>query len=178
MALNARVDVTRLDDHPRKFDLEADAGERQALAASLGLVSLDRLSANIEARRLGGGLVRLEGRLVADLVQSCVVSLAPVPQAIDAHFRYDFAPPQSLRDQEAGEVVLDLDSDIEPLPGEALDLAAIVGEQLAINLDPYPRAEGASLSGLPTGAGPDGEKPEKTGKNNPFAALARLKPKG
>src|SRR3546814_5505328 len=53
--------------------IEADAGERAALAERLDLISLDRLEAKLHAKFVAGGpVVRVAGRFQASAVQSCV----------------------------------------------------------------------------------------------------------
>jgi uncharacterized metal-binding protein YceD (DUF177 family) len=147
-------------------EIVADAAERAALARRFGLLSLDRLSATLELRRQAGEVIRLTGRLIGDVVQSCVVSLAPVPAHIEADFEASYAA------AELPAVDLDpLDHDVpEPLIDGEIDLGEAVAQQLAIVLDPYPRAPGAALpAGDFAGAG------EQTGKKRPFAVLETLK---
>ena len=60
------------------------------------------------------------------------------------------------------EVFLDLSDDlpVEPLSGDLLDLGAAVAEQLALELDPYPRQPGAVFTGCDIGRrDPGGEEP-------------------
>jgi uncharacterized metal-binding protein YceD (DUF177 family) len=174
MSLNKRVRIAKLEAKPALYRLEADAGERRALAELNKLVALERLAGEIELKRLDGGRIRLEGRIQANLTQRCVVSLEPVVQAIDEAFHYDFGPVENAADAENGEVLIDMESDVEPLAGDSLELGDILAEQLALAIDPYPRAPSAQLQAPPAGT----EEPVNLGKNSPFAALAALKPKG
>ncbi|HIP78899.1 MAG TPA: hypothetical protein EYH07_10605 [Kiloniellaceae bacterium] len=58
----------------------------------------------------------------------------------------------------------------EPLPPEGIDLGELVVQELAVSLDPYPRAEGAVV--------PPGYEAEDEGPaDHPFAALKVLKGK-
>jgi uncharacterized metal-binding protein YceD (DUF177 family) len=93
--------------------------------------------------------VVLEGRLEAVVTQACVVSLAPVPATLAVDFRRLFVAAAAL--PAAREVVVDpLADEPEPLPGRAIDLGEIVAEELALALDPYPRAAGcAAAAGEP-----------------------------
>jgi uncharacterized metal-binding protein YceD (DUF177 family) len=148
-------------------DIVADPAERAALARRFGLLSLDRLSATLELRREAGEVIRLTGSLVGDVVQSCVVSLAPVPAHIEADFEASYTAAAELP-------AVDLDpldrDEREPLIDGEIDLGEAVAQQLAIVLDPYPRAPGAALpAGDFAGAG------EQTGKKRPFAVLETLK---
>ena len=173
MSLNKRVAVAKLEARPALFDLHADAAERAELAARNGVLAIDSLDAHIELRRLEGGRISLDGRLGAKLTQRCVITLEPLAQSIDEPFHYDFGPAEDLVDPAKGEVQIDLNSDLEPLPGDVLELGDLVAEQLALAIDPYPKAPGAQLQAPAESAESDG----KGGKNSPFAALAALKPK-
>ena len=148
---------------PVERRIEASPAEREALAGRFGLLALDRLEATLELRRDKGDLIRLQGHFLADVVQSCVVSLAPVP----AHLEADFETSYSASAVEMAEEDFDpLGEDApEPIPGGEIDLGEAVAQQLAVGLDPYPRAPGAAL---PAGLEPSGE-------GNPFTALAALK---
>ena len=53
-----------------------------------------------------------------------------------------------------------------------LDLARLIADSLALALDPYPRAPGASLDSLETDGDGQGDGPARPA---PFAALAALK---
>ena len=152
----------------QRREIVADLAEREALARRFGLMSLDRLAATLELRRHAGEVIGLTGHLVSDLVQNCVVSLAPVPAHIEADFEASFST------AEAEPPAIDVDplgpDGPEPLIDGEIDLGEAVAQQLAIALDPYPRASGAVLpAGGFAGAG------EQTDKKRPFAALAALK---
>lgn len=126
------------------FTVDAALGERAALARRLDLIALDRLTASGWVRRgETRGSVVLEGRLEAAVVQACVVSLAPVPASLTVDFRRLFVAASA---GPAGrEVVVDpLADEPEPLPGRAIDVGEIVAEELALALDPYPRAPGSA----------------------------------
>jgi uncharacterized metal-binding protein YceD (DUF177 family) len=150
---------------PLRRRIEAGPAEREALAGRFGLVALDRLEATLELRRDKGDVIRLEGHFLADVVQSCVVTLAPVP----AHLEADFTTSYSISAVTPAAEDLDpLGEDApEPIPGGEIDLGEAVAQQLAVALDPYPRAPGASLA-LPS---------EREMADNPFAALAALRKK-
>ncbi len=141
--------------------------ERAAIAAEFGLLELRHLSADIAARR-SGDHVALVGRIRAELVQSCVVTLVTVVQAIDEPFEQRFtrggaaaAPLEVLVELAPG--------DPDPpdvLTGDSLDLGEVVLEQLALLIDPYPRAPGATFK---PPAAKDGDDDA-----SPFAVLKSL----
>ncbi|MGF1611617.1 MAG: DUF177 domain-containing protein [Kiloniellales bacterium] len=178
-------------------EIEARAEERQALARRFGLLALERLRAHLrlepsESRGGERGLVRLTGRFEAELMQACVVSLEPVRSRLEGDFELLYSlVPQGLTGRSgewrpgpepgAGEVVFGPD-EVEPpeLVGPAgLDLGEAVAQQLALTIDPYPRAPGAVLEAAewpPKGVrGSDDGGPEDDVEAGPFAALRRLK---
>ncbi|HEX4572699.1 MAG TPA: DUF177 domain-containing protein [Dongiaceae bacterium] len=147
---------------PVERRIEAGPAERAALAGRFGLLALDRLEAVLSLRRDKGDIVRLEGHFLADVVQSCVLSLAPVP----AHLEADFETSYSASAVMAAEADLDpLGEDgPEPIAAGEIDLGEAVAQQLAVSLDPYPRAPGAALAST---GGAEAQ--------SPFATLAALK---
>ena len=162
------IDVTRLGDVEVTQEIEANAAERQALARRFDLVAIDALKARVRLRRIRGGTaLRLSGTLNADVVQTCVVSLAPVANHIDEDFTVIYAS-----NAPAEEVAIGADPDVvlpEPMPEGYLDVGEAVAQQLGVSLDPYPRAPGATIDPKWT----EGERE----RDNPFAKLATLKAK-
>lgn len=165
--------LRELGERPVRRSLEAGPEERAALAERFGLIGLERLSAELTLRRLrGGGVVRVSGSLAAAATQRCVVTLGPVPAALEESFELDFQP---VGRREEVEVVLDPEvEEPEPLEGDRLDLGELVAQQFALALDPYPRAPDAKLVQSDWGASDEEEVPS----DNPFAALASLKDRG
>jgi uncharacterized metal-binding protein YceD (DUF177 family) len=170
------VPLKDLTDEPVAFDLEATAAEQEELRRRFDLLDLKNLAAEGTIYPLQGGTgLRLEGRLQAEVTQSCVVTLEPVVQKINEAFALDFGSSGDVIDAESGELVIPLDQEQpEPMPENGLDLGGLVAEQLALAIDPYPRKEGADLQEVLTRHGVDAQ----AGKPNPFAALAALKTKG
>lgn len=166
---NEFVRVIRLEGArpPRvRFAIEATPTECAALAKRFGLVQLDRLAAKGQAELGSGGQWRLTGSLTASVVQSCVVSLDPVPAEVSDSFELDFTV-QSDKDDEDGEVDLTV-GDAEPLPPDGrLDVGEITAQQLSLALDPFPRKPGVQWEETPV---PEEGKPED--RVQPFKGLA------
>jgi uncharacterized metal-binding protein YceD (DUF177 family) len=160
-----------------RFDepVQSTAAERAAIVKAFGLEGLDRLEATVSIepwRRVG---LKLEGRLFADVVQACVISAEPVPARIDHSFTLTFLPPEAMADNPKSVaeaeviVVFDQDDPPERLDDRTIDLGSIVTEQLALALDPYPRAPGA--------AWPEAGQTFGDAETSPFAALEKLRDK-
>jgi uncharacterized metal-binding protein YceD (DUF177 family) len=154
--------------------LAADPAERRALAKAYAIPEIRKLAAELAIGREPGGVIRVSGRVVADIVQTCVVSLVPVEQSIDE--------PIDLRLIEAGsrraetearpgaEIMVDPNEPDPPdiIQGPTVDLGAVVTEHFLLAVDPYPRAPGAELPAEAADSSTDGS-------DSPFAALARLR---
>jgi uncharacterized metal-binding protein YceD (DUF177 family) len=143
-----RPEFTRTVDSPRlvgrvaKHAISAVLEERTALALRFGLVAIDRLDSHVELELTVGGLVRLSATLTADVVQTCVVTLEPIPATVEDSFTIFY----SSGDDDS-EAILNGDDDIiEPLPGGQIDIGEAVAQQLSLVLDPFPRAPQAELS--------------------------------
>jgi uncharacterized metal-binding protein YceD (DUF177 family) len=114
--------------------------------------------------------MRVAGILDAVTVQPCVVTFVPVRQVMHEPIDRIFLPAAEAPKTSPAhpEVFVDLEGDDPPdyFEGYEIDLSEAIVETVALALDPYPRAEGASLedAGLP----PD--EPEAS----PFATLKSL----
>lgn len=144
------IEIARVPVGGRPFAIAAEASERVALARRLGLERIDRLRAEGTLLRTPGEpLLVLEGRLEAEVTQRCVVTLEPVASRLEVELHRIFALGRAPQEDEI--VVDPLREEPEPLEGEVLDLGEIAAEELALAVDPYPRAPGAGLAE----AGPD-----------------------
>lgn len=125
--------------------IEANAAERAALAEVLELQAIDRLVATLRTRRLASGLIEVSGEMESEVVQSCVVTLEPVPARIRESFRLTFGDVEP--EPALGEIDISFDDSDppEPIVDGKIDLGALVAEQLSLALDPYPRKEGAEV---------------------------------
>jgi uncharacterized metal-binding protein YceD (DUF177 family) len=153
-------------------EIEAGAAERQALARRLALISLERLTAKAALAREGeGGATGLRVNFTADVVQSCVVTLDPVPARIEDSFELVFVP-EDEAPADRIEVVVTEDEDDPPeaLREGRIDVGEAIAEHLALALDPYPRRPGVSAEEVLAEAGVAGKDAE-----GPFDALRRLK---
>ncbi|TCZ57908.1 YceD family protein [Roseicella aquatilis] len=151
----------RVGPEGRTETLEASAAEREILARRLGIPGIEALRATLRLSPDPDGAVRLAGRLEASVIQECVVTLDPVPQQVAEEFALRLLP--------AGREPADGPDDPDEIvaEGDVADLGEVVTEQLALALDPYPRAPEADL--------PAAARDEATGA---FAALAALRGKG
>jgi uncharacterized metal-binding protein YceD (DUF177 family) len=153
---------------PRVQTLVPSAEVRGRIAAWAGLDALDSLKADIRVVRAGEDFYTYEGRLTADVTQSCVVSLEPVPSHIEREFSRRYQVIRRRRGQPEPEegVIGEGENEVEVVTHPVVDLAAPLLEELSLAIDPYPRAPGAVFS-----APPEEEPPQES----PFAVLKQLK---
>lgn len=157
--------------------LTASPSERQALAEAFDLVDLPSFEATLTVKPWTSHGYRVEGRVIATVVQSCVVTLDPVENSVDEALDVKFVPPSEIakyepKHNEEGEIELDAETlDIpDVLDGDGIDVGVLAAEHLALGLDPYPRKPGIAFD--PDAFGLASPADEKV---SPFAALAQLK---
>ena len=149
----------------RRLTPDAEACKR--IARALDLQSLEGFEADIKLVPTVSGW-RMEGRVVADAVQTCGLTLEPLPVHVDRKFSVQMVEATEREDDEEGEIDLELDDDSpDQIEGGSLDLGQYAVEQLALSLDPFPRKPGAVF-----------EQPKEPGEISPFAVLKSLQSKG
>jgi hypothetical protein len=161
-----RMKAAPIGTTPVERRIEAEAAERAALAAIFGLPAIASLGGDFTLASTGG-VIEATLALTARVTQICVISLEPFEAKIGETARLRFIPAAALR-EDSEIAVVDPESlegpDELPYAGDVIDLGAVLAEQLALALDPYPRKPGAKL---PPGA--------SSGDANPFAVLAARK---
>lgn len=162
-------DLAGLSERGAELPLSPGETERARVAAWLGALEVPRLAATIRLSHLGDDVYRYDADFTADVVQSCVVTLEPVPSRHTGHAerRYRVVA-KSPRRSKTPDIVSGSDDEDTPevLPGSLLDIAAPVLEEISLSLDPYPRAPGVTF---------DPPNEDDKGSESPFAVLAKLK---
>ena len=156
-----------IGDEPRTVAIEADEGERAALARRFELVAIDRLAAHFMIRRDAMGIVG-DGRVEAAVTQACSVTGDPLPASIDEPVALRFVEADDSGQEEIE--LTDGDLDVIPYDGGAIDLGEVAAETMALALDPFPRGPGAESALKAAGVISEEEA-------GPFSALAGLKDK-
>jgi uncharacterized metal-binding protein YceD (DUF177 family) len=160
------VEIVTVPANGSEVRKTASPAEREALAAALAILGCESCTATYRVRRLAGDSYGVRGTLTAEVVQACVITLAPVHDAITATFNVEFRPADEAA-AAGGAVDLDDDTDIEPIVENRLAVGRVIFEELAAALNPYPRRPGAEYTPPVEDA--------STGKVSPFAVLAKLK---
>ncbi len=156
--LHRPVLLERIGPDGLAIAVEATRAECDALAERLAMPAVERLLCHWVLRRAApAGTVEAEGRLEARVTQTCVVSADDFEADIAEAFSVRFVPSARASDDPDPE-----SPDEIPYEGASLDLGEAAAEQLALALDPFPRAPGAMLPG---------QREVADAKSNPFAAL-------
>ncbi len=171
------VEVSTLPAGGRWYKFAASEEECTSVAARLELKELSNLKVAVQLTRTSGGFVNVAGHVEADVVQICVVTLAP----ISVHVREDISmvfmeevSAAASKKHDGAEELISVDDDDPPelvIDGR-IDLGELAVEQLVLALDPYPRAPGVKF-GAKTWGSEGGAEAASGGK--PFAALEKLK---
>lgn len=194
------ADITTLPAIGRSYPIKASPEECGLVAARLGLQSIGAINAVLEMKPAGKGLIKVTGTVKAEVVQTCVVTLAPVPAHVEDEISATFvtedrAAAEALKKerakarQSASKKATEDDEEVVGLQGDdppeiarngRIDLGEVAVVHLALALDPYPRAPGAAFDAQAWAPvlGGDAEKDEKPTPVSPFAALAKLKKPG
>ena len=146
--------------------LEASPAECAALAQRFGIEALQHFSARFTRKPYPGGGLLISGRLKAEPVQLCIVSLEPVTERLDKPFTLVVLPPDGALSEDP-----DGPDEIQADATGHFDLGEALAEELSLSLNPYPRKAGAHLPLPPEEAAEAIEAPPR----NPFAKLAALR---
>jgi uncharacterized metal-binding protein YceD (DUF177 family) len=142
------------------FVVDATEAECAALAARMQIPAVLSLHCSFRLTPWISGGFLAKGELKARVVRTCVVSMDDFETDVAESFSVRFVPAGT----ESEDVDPDDDDEI-PFDRNVLDLGDAAAEQLALNLDPYPRRPDAALPEV---------EPEDA--PHPFQALSKLRP--
>lgn len=121
--------------------VEATPQECAALAARLHLPAVTSLRCRFGLSPALAGAVAATGRLDAEVVQTCVVSIDEFTTRVGEDFAVLFVAAGTETDDGDPESVDEI-----PIENGVIDLGEAATEQLALALDPYPRAPGVAIA--------------------------------
>jgi uncharacterized metal-binding protein YceD (DUF177 family) len=188
------IDCHDVDRRSQKGTFEttfvATPQQRAALCAAIDLAACGRFSVTLTVRPRSGGRYAVTGRMLGDIEQACVVTLDPLQTRLDEPFAGVFCPAADLADAGPPDAHFDPEAEDEPMPviDDRLAIGQLVYEHLALAIDPFPRRTDAQAVTVERGPGTqitvseEGEGRAAGGaggapKPNPFAVLAKLKPR-
>lgn len=165
------VAIAQLPEKGLHQVLEADAAQRQRIAAAAGVNAVLQATAALDVVPVAGGQVSVTGTVRARVEQACVVTLDPVENNIDEPVSVFFAPPSQISanpkfiQKEEGDEA-EIPDPPDPIVNGVIDLGRVATEHLILGIDPYPRKPGVVFAPPVTAEDPD---------QHPFAALKALK---
>ncbi len=163
----SRVADVRRRDPATGISITATEAQCAAIAAGFGVPGIAALSGSFALRRAPDGLVHATLTLRARVTQTCVVTIEPFEQDVAERAELILlteAQAAAQRDAGADEAIDPDAPDDIIATGTIVDLGAILTEQLALALDPYPRKPDAAI--------PADFAPQRESK---FSALAQLR---
>lgn len=151
--------------------INATPDECDAIAARFGVGSVFSLSATIGIQSWKRGGFRARGDASAKVTQICVVTLEPFEQVVHASLDQVFVEKSGKLAVDNTDIVVSIDEEDFGYVDEGnIELGEFAVEALILELDPYPRKQGAEFSLSTTG-----ETADEANRENPFAALKLLK---
>jgi hypothetical protein len=154
--LGAIADARHAGRHRHRQARSAAALARTSIAHCIGVERYRRRSCSISPWS-SERACRIEGRLVADIVQECIVTLDPLPSHISESVSGVFLPEDSKLGREGfgqgGEILIEVDGPDSPetFSGDSIDVGALAEEFFALSIDPYPRKADAALDKIAPG---------------------------
>ena len=142
------------------FKLLAHADDLLALAERFGWVAINKLAVELTVRKVARNCWDVSGRINAEIIQSCIVTFAPVAESID--FQIDERYIKQVDKMDEVEVRLD---GAEPLKNGAIDIGELAVQSLGLAATAWPRVENA----------PDRYSVGDQRSDHPFAGLSALK---
>ena len=170
-AFNRMVKLDAVGAMGLEYSFIAEPGECAALATRYEILAVAGLRATADLERTGAG-ARARVHFIADVVQSCVITLEPVEARIDQRFEVKFMPQdgaKSVENSGAAEQSV-LVGDIAPIRDGVFDLGAVVAEYFSLAIDPYPRKSGIEFIAADYNDGETVDSDER----RPFSALSDM----
>lgn len=131
--------------------IDADETQRAALSEVHALASVERFHAELLVSPWNRNGVRVEGKVAADIVQECIVTLEPLAAHIAEAVSAVYLPEDSKLGREGfgagGEILIEIDGPDSPetFTGDSIDVGALAEEFFGLAINPYPRKGDVSL---------------------------------
>jgi uncharacterized metal-binding protein YceD (DUF177 family) len=135
--LHRPITLARIGPNGLEVEVNASVCECSAMAQRMKLAAIATLSCRFRLAWDIDGTLIAHGHLLADVVQTCVVSLEDFAARVEERFTVRCVP-EGKQSADFDPEALD---EVSYADG-TLDLGEAAAEQLALALDPYPRAPG------------------------------------
>lgn len=164
-------DISRIAPEGASKTISATVEECQAIAARFAVAAVHSVSSTVHIQPWKRGGFRARGEATANITQTCVVTLDPFDSVVRAQLDQIFIAKTGRLSADDIEVEVSHDEDdIGYINDDEIELGEFAVEALCLELDPYPRKDGAEL---PVSSSGDTGSDEP--KVSPFAVLKQLK---
>lgn len=132
--------MTKIFTNQGHVNFQATAEECSRLAERFDLASINILDVTftLEPGRTHKGGFYVTAKLVASVVQRCIVTLKDVPEQVDVVFELHILDERYNTEQSLEELG---DDDVEFMVKDEVDLGEVAAQYLSLSLNPYPRYE-------------------------------------
>ena len=148
-ALTYPIDLSDSTHAGTVFEIIADAETTLRLAKWADVRSVPSFRAQVTIKRLSDIRFSFEAEIEADVEQVCVVTLEPMVTHLALSVRRELQY-SDMPEQNHGELTLAAGDDDAPDTIDTLhyDIAAPLLEEFLLNIDPYPRKDGAFFDAI------------------------------
>jgi len=156
---------------PMVKTLVAEASENISIAKRLNVNEVKGFSANVKVSLKGAGVILVEANFKAEITQQCAISLKPVKNQIETSFEAFFTEEKYELPvcENMASIIPENDEEApEYIDNGQIDLGDLLVQHLSLEIDLFPKAEGADFSEVLENNGIKNEN------NNPFSVLASL----
>ena len=147
-------------DSDNFFELSTHADDLLALAERFGWVAINKLAIELTVRKVARNCWDVSGRINAEIVQSCIVTGAPVAESID--FEID---ERYVKAGDGMDIVEVHPDGAEPLKNGVIDIGELSVQSLGLAATAWPRVKNA----------PNSYSVGDQRSDHPFAGLSALK---
>ena len=160
-SITSEINVDRLSpDSDNFYKLVTAPADLLALTERFGWLSVDHLASELRIRKVALDCWDVTGHITGQIVQSCIVTDAPVPENID--FQIEERYVRTAEQADTVEVGLD---GVEPIKNGVIDIGELAVQSLCLAATAWPRVDDA----------PDCYSVGEQELDHPFARLSALK---
>lgn len=168
--LSVVYDLSDLSEAGAEITVAATPEQRAQLAKWVKVDSVEKFEGLVSLKRLSATRFAYRAEISADVIQSCVVTLEPVPSHLALEIDRSLLLVKLPRRGVAGpqEVFPASDEGPEQIEDTRYDIAAPLLEEFSLAIEPYPRAPGVVFN----------PPADEDSTRSPFEALKSLKRDG
>ena len=162
-SITSEINVNTLrNDSDNFYKLLTGPADLLALAERFGWLSVDHLTSELRIRKVASDCWDVSGYISGQIIQSCIVTGAPVPENIDFHIEERYVRTA----EETNQVEVGLGG-VEPIKNGAIDIGELAMQSLALAATAWPKVNDS----------PHCYSVGEQESDHPFAKLSALKRK-